>query len=227
MPKKASLLFLLVSFIFLGCRLEYDGDTKIIFEGKITDINQNPIENIYIGIHLANSYDQENINYTTTDENGNYRMVFPKPVNATEVALTVNTNDYTYNTRVNSELSKGIIGNIQIDSINGYKVVFDNYRLFQLNNSTTLSININNPNNINVKLINFKGEVDNNYYYYNLPLNDNLNDYNYTTDYSNITVSKNQVITLTYQTKNEYGDPVFNDAEIIIEDSPVNYTLNL
>jgi len=215
---KRLFLLLLFPLIFTGCgldELDYDGETKILFEGRIVDENQEPLRNIYVSIYLANEDDTDIINHTTTDNNGYFKMAFPKPIDADYVALLVNSDNYN---PVNPDYSNTTIQSIELDGRHGYNINFNDIAIFPLVNATTLSINVN-AGEITMPAFNLIGLVDYNYIDFDLPLSDNLI-YN---NEAQFTVAKNQIIKLKYETRNATGQLIINEQEIIINEVPVTY----
>lgn len=216
------IFFLLLPLLFLSCgidELDYDGDTKIIFEGRIIDQNGNPLSNIRVSVYLTNYDDHDYINYTHTDTNGYYRMGFNQPIDADYVALLINQKQQ-YEEQDNPSYSVTTIHNINLDGRHGYKISFGDTSIFTLFDYTTLVLSYN-ENNWKTSKVNLKGLIHNNFIDYDLPYL-GVMDYHY----NEFLVAKNQVIKLKRQIENQNGTYSITEENIIIGENPVTYQLD-
>jgi len=68
--------------------IQYDGETRLVVEGKVVDKNQNPVPDVDIEIVAysnPNSKAEDLISYGNTDASGNFQLIIPAPKD---------TNDY-------------------------------------------------------------------------------------------------------------------------------------
>ncbi|SCX89301.1 peptidase associated/transthyretin-like domain-containing protein [Flavobacterium caeni] len=81
--KKITVLFLL--FAAWGCSdINYDGETRLVFEGRIVDEENRPIANrdVDVAVYARPGYGlhpSDVISSTITDANGTFRMIVPAP----------------------------------------------------------------------------------------------------------------------------------------------------
>ena len=216
--------------------LSYDGETKTVFEGRILDNDNQPLSNILVSIKLQKYDDYQEsfiytggghgdsyiISYVRTDENGNYRMIFPMSTNQDNIVLQINAPVNTI--AVNEDYSYTLITNIQDENIHLHKLDFGDQQLLKLENKTTLKVTLTDipeyfyDQNI---LAGLEGIVANKVIYYNTP---NLNyGQNPITgaDGTNIEytfeVAKNQNVVFTYRadanaTPHEFTIPIGAEA---------------
>lgn len=214
--------FLLFPLLLISCygagELDYDGDGKIIFEGRVIDQNGVPLPNIMISTYLSNYDDHDYISYTQTNENGYYKMAFNEPLDADYVAVLINQKQI--HEQANPLYSVTTIHNIYLDGRHGHKINFENTSLFTLNDYTTLTLNFE-ESNWEYPLINLEGLVHYNFIDYDLPYL-GIIDY----QYNEFLVAKNQVIKLKRQVINQSGIYSITEEDIVINSEPVTYQLD-
>jgi len=132
-------LCLLMASLFSGCGIDYEGSTKYIFKGQITDRNGQPIPDIEVATFVDNGHASDIIGYDRTDGNGNYLMIFPKARNV-ETSLYINHEFYGSNT--NSNYSGMEVVGIEQESIENYTINFSITKLFRNDDAVNLRINL-------------------------------------------------------------------------------------
>ena len=78
--KKIIYLSLLV---LCSCSIQYDAETRLLFETIVVDSNDNPLKDINLEVYVSSGSglgsSSETISLGKTDENGKIRLVFPSP----------------------------------------------------------------------------------------------------------------------------------------------------
>ncbi len=215
----------LFSLLFIcSCRLSYDGEERILFEGKITDENGHPLPNVDVSAHAKKNgsmffypSEDDEISYDYTDESGNFKMLFPSPTNEDEIRVFVNYKDEA------SVYSKSVFYNIQDDNYQNYKIDFGTIALYPVEESVMLNIEVQNNQNNQIFGWNVEGKVAENFYNYS-PMNLDSDIYfNYS---SHISVAKNQTLILHYYFKQYNSTEILESSvEIEIQNQPVNYEI--
>ena len=222
--KKFIILFTL---ILSSCGIEYDGETKIVVKGKVVDDNNNPIINKEVNLYVSKNEiyfpfffyapsEENNIGKTTTNNNGEYTMVIPKPrENYSEIIVETNS-------AVNN-LNQKQYRNIQIGNFINYELNLPTSILYNKNDLATLNIIPNQINQNNeLKNIELIGLVPNEVEYFNLP-----EDYYFYDELERL-VKKNQTIILRYTVMNHNTNTTsVIDENIVIDNSnQIDFTLN-
>lgn len=104
-----SCLLLLCSLAY-SCSIEYDGTTKIIFEGRVTNQNGQPLANVPIAIEISDGHDSDISGRDITDANGNYHAVSPGA--REKVTYTVRVNYINHNQPADNTYSTSSYYNI-------------------------------------------------------------------------------------------------------------------
>lgn len=150
MKTKLLLFFTLLQFslLFVSCaNIEYESDDRIVFEGYIKRQDGSPIPNIpiytYVFLNEGGSSDSDYISYTTTENDGHYVMVFPKPTNHSYIKVLINS-DVSFDTPLsrNSALTDFTIENILPDDLSPLHLNFGTTQLYGTGEVTTLRINL-------------------------------------------------------------------------------------
>ena len=148
-------LTILLIFVFCSCQIEYDGQTKLVIKGKITDNNNVAIANKEINLYVISEggtipfllyvpSEENNIGKTRTDNLGNYTMIIPKPSNFTEIIIETNSN--------NNGFSRNQIVGITLDNFINYTFTAPTIKLYKKEDLSALDlvfIKINTSNQIN------------------------------------------------------------------------------
>ena len=209
---KKIFLFLFL-FSIIGCTIQFDGETKLVTEGKIVDKQGNPIVSKKIKIYAYNHYDSNLISYGNTDENGYFSLVFPAPMYIDDqVIIEVNENQ-------NDNYQNKMIYSLRSNFTN-YKLNLNTIVLFGTTDITQLQIILNHVNsNTSITDIQVEGLLPNEIEDLN-----SVNPFDYQSDVS-FNVIKNQTVILKYKII-QNGIPTNFSQNITISNSPVNYTLN-
>jgi hypothetical protein len=69
--------------LFYSCTVPYDAETRLLFETKLTDSNENSLNGIEVEISVSNGNgygsSSETISNGKTNENGEIKLIFPAP----------------------------------------------------------------------------------------------------------------------------------------------------
>jgi hypothetical protein len=220
------ILLLLLMPIFLSCEIQYDGNTKLVIKGSVVNENNLPLANKEVNLYVSREsssfpfvfYVPSETNYigkTTTDANGKYVIVIPQPENFTEIV--VETNDE------NNQLNGKQFRNINLSNFTNYQIELPNSKLYLKSTLTNLNVTLNNVNtNIELLKLEYIGNIPNEIEYIN-PLENN-----YSNLVTNLTVIKNQTVTVKYTVFNYINQTTSTlQQDISIDNSnQVNYTLN-
>ncbi len=223
---KKHFLFYFFSIFLFSCDLNYNGEERILFEGRVVDENGNPMHGVYVSAQanldsnfLFHPSDEDIISYDYTDENGNFKMIFPSPVNETEMQLFINYEEQS------PDYSKVNFYNIQDENYQNYKIDFEIIELYPVEESVLLTIEVENNFSYQVIGWNLDGKVAENLYNYSpLEVDSNVHFHNS----SQKMVGKNQILTLSYYyTQNNSPEIRENVVQIEINDQPVTYEITL
>jgi hypothetical protein len=218
------ILFLLPVFIAISsCHLTYNGEERILFQGKITDENGNPMPNVYVSAHankdftLISPSDDDEVSYDFTDESGNFKMLFPSPQNEEQMQVFMNFEGD------NPQYSKTNFYNIQDGNYEDFKIDFGTISLYPTDDSVLLTISVEDDFENQITGWNLEGKVAENNFNFS-PMNSESEIY---FDYSSQNqVAKNQTIILHYYYTHQNSTEILeNTAEIEIHDQPVNYEI--
>lgn len=217
-------------------RLQYTGNIRYVYEGTVKDVQGNPMKGITVSTLIERegsygaiifpgvSYETEVISYTKTDENGHYKMIFPKPSDSYNRYVLVNMDDE--GRAVDNSYSFTQIFDIPDEAVQDYRVDFGTTTVLNLQQATTLTVNAVNPTQYWLGNVTMSPGIiaDENYIDYARPENSR---YGYsvagTDDNESLicTVAPNQLITLHYTDAS--GVP--QSADVYVGTSPVTYTI--
>lgn len=205
---------LLFALIFIGCEIEYDGENRLVIEGKVIDKNGNPIRGISVETEVYGAeidVKSDIISFTETNSDGNFVMLFPKPKGGTRfrVKLVDDNEEFHYKTYIG------------IKKENFYNLGYNLGEIQLFESSDLVSLEINFQSNTNKKVTDLKliGGVAGEYYV-NPP-----NEWYYS--YNSVQVVKNQMITVEYKVRNYDNNHITIHTEnITIGEENLTYTLN-
>ena len=83
------LLLLFIVGLLCSCQIHYDISTRLIVTGNITDKNASPLENRELKLWVYGENENDLISYTTTDAQGAFEMIIPKPHEGNEFRLII------------------------------------------------------------------------------------------------------------------------------------------
>ena len=231
---KKALALLIIGLILMSCT-SYEGDTKIIYEGRVLDATGNPLAGIPVNILVKRtigiwafpilySRDTDLISYTTTDAMGRYKLIFPKPKDGATMSLLLNF--YNPATAAYPNLSSTVVYNLLEQNNTDYKVTFSDNKLYDIANSVPLTIQFNPQSGKVIQKMNLKGLVRENYIDYNLDLVEEdttpwINNFN-----NVVQVAPNQTLTIEYQVQDQSGNITVQEAQVQINDQALTYQLN-
>lgn len=199
------------SFLFFAsCSIQYEGDERLIVTGRLADSFNNPIAGANMETHtyIENGYlfgnSTDLISFTKTDENGNFKMSFPKPVDYQNTKIDV---------IANNTLQEKNFRFINLSDFSDYKLDLGIIKLYQENETSALKITLNQMNNWNqIVKIQLIGDIAEDEIWINSP--------HVEYDYNNLfikKVAKNQLLTVKYKVKNSITDVVsLQETNIII-----------
>ncbi|WP_294822072.1 hypothetical protein [uncultured Flavobacterium sp.] len=156
MKKTCILIFSFLLLLSCDEGLNYSGETKYVFKGRLSDRNGQPLKGILLSVHLSkngspgaiglpgDSNDYDLISYTRTDRDGYYRMVFPKPTNQDNIALGINTEAEGETENPDENFSNIYITNIQNSDLVDYMADFGERTIFDTDDTTTLTVTFTN-----------------------------------------------------------------------------------
>lgn len=192
--------------------IDYNGKTRLMVKGKVTDKNGNPLQRIDVetevyGVEISVSSDV--ISVTKTDANGDFVMLFPEPESGTRFRVKlVDENEVFYHKTYN---------NIKRENFLDLEYNLREIHLFEPVDLVNLSIRFqtNSSNRINQSKI--IGSIAGDY---------NVNpDENWFYEH-NVLAVKNQVITVEY-TVRDYNNQITNHTQNIeIGTENLTYTIN-
>ncbi len=215
------LLLPLLAMLLVGCGIDYTGSTKIIFKGRITDAEGQPIKGIKVITHYDHNNNHDDVGMDFTNSNGYYQMIFPGATSDVQISVSINDPDYEDNDA--SPWSSTRIINISKEQISDYTIDFGTEALYQKNNSVSLRIDIPEPlSEITIKNIEIKGLVNDKKIDYNFTETDHEDYYFYYGGQVGFQVAKNQTVTLKYL----LSDGRTGEVEIPINEVDATYTLN-
>ena len=140
-----TILFTSLLFLFISCGIEYDGETKLVIKGKILLENNLPLTNHEVKLFVRQEAsgipfiffipsETNFIGRATTNANGEYTMVIPKPKsNNNEIIVEINSNT-TFNKRQ--------VRNIDIDDFSNFEILVATDKLYLRENLSQLFINL-------------------------------------------------------------------------------------
>ena len=211
--------FLLIIFISsVSCTIPYDAETRLVFETKLVDSNDNSLEGIDVEITVSNGSgfgsSSEILSFGKTNSNGELRLIFPSP-----------EFDRGYDLSVNSPYSDNenyvpfYINNIGIENFNDYKLTIPKIYRLTYDESVQVYLEFNSINNSN-KITNvFIDGI-------NTPYSSSFLDEEETFYIYNFFAKKNQTIQINYTVKNISGQLQNVSQELVINEENISQIIN-
>jgi hypothetical protein len=141
---RRTILCLITALLLSGCGIDYEGSTKYIFKGRITDRSGQPMPGIEVSTFVSNGNDEDIISYDHTDSNGNYVMIFPK-ARKVKTSLYINS---TFNGNSGDTTYSGmVVFGIKQEEIDNYTIDFGTTMLYRISESVNLRINLVSTSN--------------------------------------------------------------------------------
>ncbi|NJM80998.1 MAG: hypothetical protein HC854_17800 [Flavobacterium sp.] len=199
---KLLITYIFIVFLTISCdnHITYQNGTKLIFEGKIINQNNEGIQDIQVKVAYykegsyggflpsqSSDYKEPGIGYT--DANGNFKLYVYSATNESEIIVIVNE-DKRYGYQEKKLL------NIQDENFIDYKLNLNTTTLYKSDNLVTLRVTFertSSSNNLSIKNVQLIGESTFYEGYFN-PIN-NYQNYN---SIFNYVVAKNQNIIIQY-----------------------------
>ncbi|MFP9118116.1 Ig-like domain-containing protein [Flavobacterium sp. RNTU_13] len=218
-----SLLFTAAaSVLMVSCGLDYDGSTKNVLTGTVTNENGTPMANIPVTVNYYNSSIEENTGFDHTDAAGHFTVIVPKGKDAIP-KVYVNMPDFNYNPIGYSWVT---YHNIDTGKFTDYSYNMGTVKLCPADANKLVTLHINAP--ASVTKLNAIGTVMRN----SIDLDFNIYSgdqvfttlpykYYYYDRSADFTVLKNQIITLKYLDANETP----HEVQIPVENQNLTYTI--
>lgn len=222
-------LFLL-SCLFISSCISYDGNSRLMVEGRILDRNGNPIPNIPVtvlaqkaGIYIPFVFYipdvNNNVNQQLTDSDGRFKMLFPEPIDADEIIIAANrpTLKYPANEKVNSRT----IFNVQVSNFRQNALSLGQLEMFDVDQTTDLTIEMKPSSPVDRKGVRLRFEG------LTLDQEDDFNrtmsGYIFSEVYQRLSVATNQAAAIYYDVVDFDGNVFYSSSRIIlIGEEPAN-----
>jgi 5-hydroxyisourate hydrolase-like protein (transthyretin family) len=213
-------IFLVFLFLVYSCDIQYDGDTRLIIDTTVKDMEDGtPLQNIPYQVIVTNGYTTETISSGTTDNQGRLLSIFPAPTLDTDfIQLRIEPQN-TYKKQEFIRIQKSDFIDYKISPFSNGLAKIDNLveLTLEINQITTqtflseLSIDAIKPD----LTINYNPENDEDIYnpYY----------------YQPILLFKNQTFNLKYKVRNFNVNPpseTYYTIPLVIENENLNYEIN-
>lgn len=211
--------FLLIIFIScVSCTIPYDAETRLVFETKLVDSNDNSLEGIDVEITVSNGSgfgsSSEILGFGKTNSNGELRLIFPSPEFDRGYDLSVNSPYSDNENYVPFE-----INNIGIENFNDYKLTIPKIYRLTYDESVQVYLEFNSINNSN-KITNvFIDGI-------NSPYSSSFLDEEETFYIYNFFAKKNQTIQINYTVKNISGQLQNISQELVINEENISQIIN-
>lgn len=201
-----------------SCVVPYDAETRLQFESKFVDSNENALNGVDIEIKISNGFGigsgNEIISFGRTNGNGEISLVFPSPVFDENYKIFIRSRENENLGYVPFE-----IGNLDLDNFPNYKLSMNKIYRLTFDESVQVSLEFN-PLNGNRKFLDLK--IDGVFSPYNSTF---LDDETYFSNF--IYAKKNQTINLTYRVKNVSNGIIDTiSQDIIVGTESIQTTIN-
>ncbi|WP_293893207.1 hypothetical protein [Flavobacterium sp.] len=211
--KKLLLLFFISSVI--SCEgIQYDGETRLVFQTVVLNSNGEPLTNSHVEISVGNAYSSALISKGKTNQNGSITLVFPAPKDDLGINLKVYNDDASY-------LQKEVL-NIHKSDFENYKFIYQNDYLLKADETAPLVLTYNHSSPYTALKVSVNG------IYY---MDQELYNFNYDTDFNilpyEILIKKNQSFQLKYTVLNmQTNVETEYIVDLTIGTNPLNYSIN-
>jgi hypothetical protein len=222
-------LFFLLSILLFGACISYDGNSRLMVEGRLLDREGNPIPNLPVtvlaqkaGIYIPFVFYipdvNNNVNQQLTDSDGRFKMLFPEPINADEIVIAANrsTRKFPANEKVNSRT----IFNIQVSNFFRNTLSLGNLELFDVSETIELTIEMKPaaPGDGKGVRLRFEGlsldQQDD--------FNRTMSGYIFPEVYQRLSVATNQVGAIYYDVVDLNGNVLYSNSRIVqIAEAPL------
>ena len=220
-------IFLFLILLSAGCERPYDGEKRLVVEGKIIDRVGNPISNqlvkIFVGENTSSfgifpfgSSVEDYISFGNTDNQGNFKLAFPSPLSINEsINVSINERD-----QFNSFQSLSI--KAKVFTFKGFRLNIGTIPLYKLEDLTAFKIvPVQVTPNSSIRNLKITALVPTS----NIDLtNITQNQDNFYIE-TNYTVVKNQTFNITYDLVQNSGT-TSQSVSVTIQNQSLEYTLN-
>jgi hypothetical protein len=222
-------LLFLTSILLLSACITYDGNSRLMVEGRLLDREGNPIPDIPVtvlaqkaGIYIPFVFYipdvNNNVNQQLTDSDGRFKMLFPEPIDADEIIVAVNrpTLKYPSNDKINSRT----IFNVQVSNFRQNALSLGELELFDVDQTTDLTIEMkpSSPADRKGVRLRFEGLTRNQ----EDDFNRTMSGYIFSEVYQRLSVATNQVGAIYYDVVDFNDNVLYSSSRIIqIGEAPV------
>jgi hypothetical protein len=222
-------LLFLTSILLLSACITYDGNSRLMVEGRLLDREGNPIPDIPVtvlaqkaGIYIPFVFYipdvNNNVNQQLTDSDGRFKMLFPEPIDADEIIVAVNrpTLKYPANDKINSRT----IFNVQVSNFRQNALSLGELELFDVDQTTDLTIEMKPSSPVDRKgvRLRFEGLTRNQ----EDDFNRTMSGYIFSEVYQRLSVATNQVGAIYYDVVDFNDNVLYSSSRIIpIGEAPV------
>ena len=210
---KKLFLFIVILTIISCEGIQYDGETRLVFQTVVLNSNSEPLPNSHVEITVGSVYSVGLISKGTTDQNGRITLIFPAPKDDLGINLKIYNDDASY-------LQKEVF-NIRKADFENYKFIYQNGYLLKFDETAPLELTYNQTSfNTVVTNVGINGIYNMAQDYYN----PSLEGYVYP---SEILIKKNQTFQLKYTVLNMQTHVETEHIDYLtIGNNPLSYTIN-
>lgn len=217
------LAFYAIALLCLNCTIEYDGDTRFVVEGQLTDRNENPISNhaVQVWVHTEQEgygSDRDLISFTRTNGFGEFKMAFPRAKGNIYYNIKMLDGSDTYQNKT--------VSRIKAKNFKDYTFTSDSpLTLLKTDDIAELNLTLNaiNPENQIIDL-SLDGILADRVIYVNPP--NNPVPYYGDNYYQN--VAKNQTLTVNYDVRDNNTQAInsYQETIVITNEDTLEYTID-
>lgn len=214
-------LFFCILFLVTSCEIQYDGETKIVLMGKLIDENGNSLSGKEIEVTVEGggfllSPSDDLISYGTSDQNGNFTLLFPAPKEDNSISISINDiinqpNEFQSKTYIATK-----------NNFENYKLDLNKITLYKQESITTLRLILNNTSTSKqLNDITIEGKMPNSW----INLNPIPNTPHYLETYYGIIKNQNVILKYTVVDYSNSATPTNYNVSIPINNDAVTYTI--